>query len=175
MHNCTMLGQFREIYFKLISLIIDYGVNWCKGVELLRPLSLDQPSIICLFSHLQETSQNIPFRLGSLPPPRRQRCAKRPVDVTEWLQRLRIWTPIWLLHHWAWLCRRYWRYRNLIWLIFWLIKIINISAVTTLEDQKSFYNCLHMLAEPGANSQKWATVSSALCSGLPIGHSTAEQ
>ena len=54
------------------------------------------------------------------PYPRRHRCALLPVDVTERLQRLRIWTPIWLLRHWAWLRRGYWRYRNLIdWLIDW--------------------------------------------------------
>ena len=46
--------------------------------------------------------------------PRRHRCAPLPVDVTERLQRLRIWTPIWLLRHWAWLRRAYWRNRNLI-------------------------------------------------------------
>ena len=49
------------------------------------------------------------------------RCAQLPVDVTERLKRLLIWTPIWLLRHWAWLLRGYWRYRNLIdWLIDWL-------------------------------------------------------
>ena len=54
------------------------------------------------------------------PSPRRHRCAQLPVDVTERFQLLRIWTQIWLLRHWAWLCRRYWRYRNL---IDWLIEI----------------------------------------------------
>ena len=52
------------------------------------------------------------------PSPRRHRCALLPVDVTERLQRLRIWTAIWLLCHWAWLRQGYWHYRNLIdWLI----------------------------------------------------------
>ena len=52
------------------------------------------------------------------PPPRRHRGALLPVDVTERLQRLYIWTPIWRLRHWAWLRRGYWRYRNLIdWLV----------------------------------------------------------
>ena len=51
---------------------------------------------------------------------RRHRCALLPADVTERLQRLCIWTPIWLLRHWAWLRWGYWRYRNLIdWLIDW--------------------------------------------------------
>ena len=53
--------------------------------------------------------------------PRRHRCAQLTVDVTEWLQRLCIWTPIWLLRHWAWLRRGYWRYKNL---IDWLIDIV---------------------------------------------------
>ena len=48
----------------------------------------------------------------------------------EWLQWLRIWTPIWLLRHWAWLRRGYWRYRNL---IDWLIDVwpapINLQAI----------------------------------------------
>ena len=48
------------------------------------------------------------------PFPCRHGCALLPFDVTERLQRLRIWTPIWLLRHWAWLRRGYWRYRNLI-------------------------------------------------------------
>ena len=49
---------------------------------------------------------------------RRHRCALLPVDVTERLQWLHIWTPIWLLRYWAWLRWGYWRYRNLIdWLI----------------------------------------------------------
>ena len=55
---------------------------------------------------------------STLPYPRRHRCALLPVDVTERLQRFRIWTPIWLLRHWAWL-------RDIgaieIWLIDWLI------------------------------------------------------
>ena len=51
-------------------------------------------------------------------PLRRHQCALLPIDITKRLQRLHIGTPIWLLHHWAWLCRGYWRYRNLIdWLI----------------------------------------------------------
>ena len=45
--------------------------HWRKGVQLLCPFSLEQPSTICPFSHLechlQKTSQNIPFLLG-LPP-----------------------------------------------------------------------------------------------------------
>ena len=67
--------------------------------------------------HLQKTSQTYLFDLASPPPSHRHRCAQRPVDVTEWLQRLHIWTPMWQLCHWAWLRRGYWRYRNLIWLI----------------------------------------------------------
>ena len=51
------------------------------------PFSLEQPSTICPFSHLgchlQKTSQNIPFWLGLPPPPRRNRCALLPVDVTR--------------------------------------------------------------------------------------------
>ena len=51
--------------------------------------------------------------------PRRHRCAQRPVDVTEYLQRICIWTPVWLLRHRAWLRRGCWRYRNLIdWLMY---------------------------------------------------------
>ena len=92
-----------------------------KILQLICLFSLEQPSTIRLFSHLgchlQKTSQNIPFRLAPSPL-RRHRCALLPVDVTERLQRLRIWTPIWLLRHWAWLRQGYWRYRNLIgWLI----------------------------------------------------------
>ena len=51
--------------------------------------------------------------------PRRHRCAQRPVDGIELLQRLRIWTPIWLLRHWAWLRRGYWRLYKFDWLIDW--------------------------------------------------------
>ena len=39
------------------------------------------------------------FDLASPPPPRRHRCAQRPVDVTERLQWLCIWTPFCLLRH----------------------------------------------------------------------------
>ena len=53
------------------------------------------------------------------PPPGRHRCAPLPVDVTERLQRLRIWTPIWPLRHWAWL--RWVIGAIEIWLIDWLI------------------------------------------------------
>ena len=42
------------------------------------------------------------------------------VDVVELFLRIFCWTLIRLLHHWAWLCRGYWRYRNLIdWFIDW--------------------------------------------------------
>ena len=58
------------------------------------------------------------------PSPRRHRCALLPVDVTERLQRLHIWTSIWLLRHWAWLRRGYWRYINL---IYWLLKLYPTS------------------------------------------------
>ena len=61
------------------------------------------------------------------PSPRRHRCAQLPVDVTERLQRLRIWTPIWLLRHWTWLRRGYWRYRNL---IDWLIYIVKSALLS---------------------------------------------
>ena len=40
--------------------------------------------------------------------------ASWPVDVMELFPRFSCWTPIGLSHHWAWLCRRYWRYRSLI-------------------------------------------------------------
>ena len=53
------------------------------------------------------------------PSPRRHRCTLLPVDVTERLQQLRIWTPIWLLRHWAWLRRDVGAIE--IWLIDWLI------------------------------------------------------
>ena len=45
--------------------------------------------------------------------------------VIEWLQQLRIWTPIWLLRHWVWLCWGYWRYRNFISLIEWSPSLIS--------------------------------------------------
>ena len=60
------------------------------------------------------------------PSPRRHRCAQLPVDVTERLQQLLIWTPIWLLRHWAWLRQGYWRYRNL---IDWLIELQHSSLL----------------------------------------------
>ena len=41
--------------------------NWHKGLQLLHSFSLEQPSTLCPFSHLQKTSQNIPFRLGLSP------------------------------------------------------------------------------------------------------------
>ena len=37
-----------------------------------------------------------------------------PVDGTELVLQFCCWTPIWLSHHWAWLWRGYWSYRNLI-------------------------------------------------------------
>ena len=46
------------------------------------------------------------------PSPRRHRCGQLPIAFTERLQRLRIWTPIWLLRHWALLHRWYWCYWN---------------------------------------------------------------
>ena len=64
------------------------------------------------------------------PCPRRHRCALLPVDVTEQLQRLRIWILIWLLRHWAWLHRGYWRYRNLIdWLMLKLMVRNSIQLI----------------------------------------------
>ena len=45
--------------------------HWRKGLQVLRPFSLEQPFTICPFSHLgchiQKTYQNIPFRLGLSP------------------------------------------------------------------------------------------------------------
>ena len=41
--------------------------QWRKGLQLMCPFSLEQPSTIRPYSHLQKTSQNIPFQLG-LPP-----------------------------------------------------------------------------------------------------------
>ena len=52
------------------------------------------------------------------PLPHRYRHSPWPVDVTELFPRFCCWTLIWLLHHWAWLRRLYWRYQSLIdWLI----------------------------------------------------------
>ena len=52
------------------------------------------------------------------PFPHRYRPAPWPVDVTELFPRFCCWALIWLLRHWAWLRRGYWRYRSLIdWLI----------------------------------------------------------
>ena len=81
------------------------------------------------FNHLSVQPPRLPpsedvskDTFSTWPPPRRHRCAQPPVDVTERLQWLRIWTPIWLLGHWAWLRRGYWRYRKLIdWLIDWWV------------------------------------------------------
>ena len=84
------------------------------------PFSLEQPSTICAFSHLgcplQKTSQNIPFRL-SLPPvdtgvPNGLLMLRNSLNDLVFELRCGV------LRHWAWLCRWYWRYRNLIdWLI----------------------------------------------------------
>ena len=76
------------------------------------PLSLRSATSVATFRrHLKTYLFDLAF------PPETPVCLL-PVDVTERLQRLRIWTPIWLLHHWACLRRGYWRYRNLIdWLI----------------------------------------------------------
>ena len=49
------------------------------------------------------------------------RCwhARWPVDVTELLHQFCCWTLNWLPHHWVWLHRGCWCYRNLIdWLIY---------------------------------------------------------
>ena len=80
------------------------------------------------------------------PSPCRHRCTQRPVEVMEWLQPLCIWTTIWLLHHWVWLRRVYWRYRNLIWLIdiinlfhhhHYVPSVVNRSAVMDLHRSRS--------------------------------------
>ena len=72
-------------------------------------------------------SQNIPFQLGSPILPRRHRCGL--LMLQNILQRLCIWTPMWLLCHWAWLCRGYWRYKNLIdWLMERNLEIIMLLS-----------------------------------------------
>ena len=79
------------------------------------------------------------------PFPRRHRCALLPVNVTERLQRLRIWTPIWLLRHWAWLRRGYWRYRNLIDWFFGLgtgtCSLVQYHLIHMLHNHGSFEHC----------------------------------
>ena len=85
------------------------------------------------------------------PSPRRHRCALLPVDVAERLQRLCIWTPIWLLRHWAWLRRGYRRYRNLIdWLVqsdVWLLLVDFLQI------------------QPWHWSPRWLLVKQFLCRG----------
>ena len=114
-----------------------HHVHWDQTEESLCPSLGSRPTLA------QEPSAHVPLLFGttihylSVQPPRlppsedvskhtfstwpfpcRHRCTLLPVDVTERLQRLLIWTPIWLLRHWVWLRRGYWRYRNLIdWLI----------------------------------------------------------
>ena len=56
------------------------------------------------------------------PSPCRHRCVQLPVDVMERLQRLHIWTPMWLLRHWDWLRRGNCAIE--IWLIDWLIVLL---------------------------------------------------
>ena len=52
------------------------------------------------------------------PFPHRHRHARWPVDIVELLHRFCCWALIWIMRHWAWLRRGYWRYRNLVdWLM----------------------------------------------------------
>ena len=88
------------------------------------------------------------------PSPHRHRCAQLPVDVTE---RLRIWTPIWLLSHWVWLRRGYWCYRNL---IDWLIAKKRVfCALFLLSGNMS----LHINGLHGSNSYENDHWSSPFC------------
>ena len=72
------------------------------------PLSVRSATSVAIFRRRLKTY------LFNLAFPRRHQCAQLPVDVTERLQQPRIWTPIWLLRHWAWLWWGYGRYKNLI-------------------------------------------------------------
>ena len=74
------------------------------------------------------------------PFPHRHQFALLHVDVTERLQRLRIWTPIWLLRHWAWLRRGYWRYRNL---NDWFIHSLCIHSIVHTLIQSFKHNFIH--------------------------------
>ena len=92
------------------------------------PISVRSATSVASFRRRLKT----PFRLGLLPVD-----TGVPYCLLMLLQRLRIWTPIWLLRHWAWLRRGYWRYRNLIdWLIdttFW--NLFTVSLWQVMEDR----------------------------------------
>ena len=130
-----------------------HHAHWDQTEESLRPSLGSRPTLA------QGSSAHVPLFFGKilhylfiqpprLPPsedvskhtfstwpfPRRHRCALLPVDVTERLQRLRIWTPIWLLRHWAWLRRGYWRYRNLIDWLTWTKRLYTKTHIASIQD-----------------------------------------
>ena len=141
-----------------------HHAHWDQTEELLCPSLGSRPTLT------QGPSAHVPLLFGttfhylSVQPPRlppsedvskhtfstwpslhSHRCALLPVDVMERLQQHRIWTLIWLLRHWAWLRRGYWRYRNL---IDWLgsttrsgLMVVFSSVCTFSGSQLSFQWC----------------------------------
>ena len=69
----------------------------------------------------------------------RHRHAWWPVDVTEPFRRVCCRPLIWLSHHWAWLCRGYWRYRNLIDWLFMQSQNTWLARLPILGSTKCWY------------------------------------
>ena len=134
------MKQFSKWYWTFIWYRGIWFQMTCEGhLEIVLHLHLPSTLWLMIWFLAQGPSAHVPLLFGTTfhylsvqPPseevskhtfstwpfPRRHWCAQLPVDVTERLQRLRIWTPIWLLRHWAWLRLVHWRYINLIdWLI----------------------------------------------------------
>ena len=101
--------------FSVFAAVLE--VNACLHIVLQRArLEIKQNDLMLIARNMwRHISLIWPF-------PHRYRHSPWPVDVTELFPRFCCWTLIWLLRHWARLCRGYWRYRSLIdWLIEWRI------------------------------------------------------
>ena len=102
---------------------------------------LEQPPAVCpsAFSVAILKCRDISRRISlTWPLPHVHGRTRWRFDVIELLHRFCCRTPIWVSRHWAWLCRGYWRYRNLI--DWW-----NICSTMTFEPKASSsrYDSLH--------------------------------
>ena len=114
------------IYEESLCPSLGSGPTLAQGPSALAPLLFGTTFHYLSSATFRRCLKTYLFDLASPPPPppRRHRCALLPVDVTERLQQLHIWTPIWLLRHRAWLRQGCWCYRNLIdWYIYIYIYI----------------------------------------------------
>ena len=111
----------------MVNLALPISVISHLDSSLLCPISPEQPAAVCPFinfsCYLKETSEDTSIWLGLSP---LDLHTQQVVDAMELFHRFCYWTLIWLSRYWAWLCRGYLLYRNL---IGWLIDSIFITFV----------------------------------------------